>query len=180
MAGPARRARGGRDGAGRARVRVSAHWPPRKVVLPPVEANAAAVALTRATGWLDTLYGSPEAGGHASGPEFLVLRVAADIECWYEIDGALETKAGELQGGLRARMQDCMRFGTEPSRPILRWINQENPDLLALGRQAAVDGAHRGPTRLGCGCLVGLAAPSCSSPESGPAGPSRETANGFF
>ena len=55
---------------------------------------------------------------------------------------SLEAAAGELRDGFRVRMQDGMRFGREPTRRILRWINQEAPDLVVLGRQLPAGGAQ--------------------------------------
>ena len=109
--------------------------------LPLVEADASATTLTRAAGWLNTLFGSPD-GENAPVPELHVLRVAADMERWDEMNDSLRVEAGEPRNGVRTRMRDCMRFGTEPSRRILRWIDQETPDLLVLGRQLPADGAR--------------------------------------
>jgi hypothetical protein len=118
------------------------HWPPRKVLLPLVEADAAAATFTRAARWLDTLFGPPEGENDARGPELHVLRVAADMERWYEMNDSLRVEARELRYGVPARMRDCMRFGTEPGRRILRWIDQESPDLLVLGRPLPAGGAR--------------------------------------
>ena len=148
--------------------------------LPLVEADASATTLTRAAGWLNTLFGSPD-GENAPVPELHVLRVAADMERWDEMNDSLRVEAGEPRNGVRTRMRDCMRFGTEPSRRILRWIDQETPDLLVLGRQLPADGARPETDQPWLRVLCGTRCPVLLlSPRPNPVGSARQGDGGSF
>ncbi|HEX8695548.1 MAG TPA: hypothetical protein VF746_24255 [Longimicrobium sp.] len=130
--------------------RGSESWPPRKVVLPLDGEDAAADTLGRAWGWLDALFG-PSEGSADAPPELHVLQAAADMDRWHELRSSLEARAGTLPGTRRVRLTSCMRFGTAPGRRVLRWVDQEAPDLLVLGRTRAPAERRAAWLRVLCG-----------------------------
>jgi hypothetical protein len=126
-------------------------WPPGRVSLPLDGEDDAAATLGRASAWLDALRGPTGRSADGAPPELHVLQAAEDMDRWYGMQGSLEARAGALPDGHRVRLSSCLRFGTAPGRRVLRWVHQEAPDLLVLGRPRAPAERRAAWLRVLCG-----------------------------